>query len=254
MNNVPCFSIETAKSLVESSDTFPVNFDQAWQWVGYSAKHKAKIKLQNNFEEGVDFSTDRLKTSTGGRPSDSIYLTIKCFKKFAMMAGTEQGDQVREYFLQCEQVARTTISGLTSGASLIEQARLLLATLENQEALRIQQEALAAQQAAIEKSCKQIEAAQQEHAELLKEHEAEFDRLQSPAGHYFSIVGYASLLGVSVDIETAKAIGRKASRLCRDGGYRKGQIRDPRFGNVGTYPQEVLQIVFQEEGYIKRPA
>lgn len=100
------FNITLAQEFVESTDPFPVDFDLAWQWIGYSTKQKALLTLKNNFEVNIDFLTKGLKTSTGGRPSELILLSIDCFKHFAMMANTEQGRRVRKYFLECEKVAK----------------------------------------------------------------------------------------------------------------------------------------------------
>lgn len=61
------FSHELALALVQSDQPFPVNFEQAWRWIGYSTKQKAKNKLTNNFEEEIDFLTEWLKSPTGGR-------------------------------------------------------------------------------------------------------------------------------------------------------------------------------------------
>jgi phage anti-repressor protein len=104
------FSHELALALVQSVDPFPIDFDDAWQWVGYSTKQKAKSKLTHHFEEGIDFLTKRLKTPQGGRPSEQINLTIDCFKSFGMMAGTDKGKEIRRYFLECERIAKEAVA------------------------------------------------------------------------------------------------------------------------------------------------
>ncbi len=58
------FSHELALTLVRSERPFPVDFNDAWQWIGYSTKQKAKNKLLGHFEQGVDFLTEWLKTPT----------------------------------------------------------------------------------------------------------------------------------------------------------------------------------------------
>lgn len=96
---------ENIFSLLRSTDEFPVDFAEAWQWVGYSRKGDAKEALLNaGFLVDIDFRIFRNipKNSKAGRPSDVIQLTVDCFKSFAMMAGTEKGKQVRQYFLKCE--------------------------------------------------------------------------------------------------------------------------------------------------------
>lgn len=92
-------------SFIQSKDQFPVNFDDAWRWVGYSTKGNAKTALESSgFIEGLDFRffMNAHKKSGRGRPSEEILLTVDCFKSFAMMAGTERGKEVRAYFLRCE--------------------------------------------------------------------------------------------------------------------------------------------------------
>lgn len=87
---------------MESEESFPIDFDSAWQWAGYSTKQKGLNKLKKHFEESTDFLTGWCKSSTGGRPSVSYYLTNDCFKMFCMMAGTEKGKEIRRYYLECE--------------------------------------------------------------------------------------------------------------------------------------------------------
>jgi phage anti-repressor protein len=102
------FNRELAIALYESPEEFPIDFDDAWRWLGYSTKQKAESKLRNNFEEGLDFLTKGLKTSTGGRPSVFVCITVDCFKSLGMMAGTDQGKVIRKYFLECERIAKAS--------------------------------------------------------------------------------------------------------------------------------------------------
>lgn len=95
-------NFDTALALIRADDAFPVDFDMAWQWLGYSSKGNARRTLLDNFEEGLDFLSILMKNAQRGRPSESIKLSLDCFKAFCMMAGTEKGKEVRRYFLQCE--------------------------------------------------------------------------------------------------------------------------------------------------------
>jgi phage anti-repressor protein len=99
------FTPENVFALVSSKEEFPVDFDDAWQWIGYTRKSAAKEALLiAGFLEGIDFRflQNTLQKSMRGRPSEKIFLTVDCFKSFAMMAGTEHGKEVRKYFLCCE--------------------------------------------------------------------------------------------------------------------------------------------------------
>ena len=100
------FTREMAQSILKCDREFPVDLDDAWQWLGYNQKSDCLSKLKRNFEEGEDFSVESLKSSTGGRPRICIMLTVDCLKSLGMMAGTSQGKQIRKYFLQCEKVAK----------------------------------------------------------------------------------------------------------------------------------------------------
>lgn len=115
MNN---FTKELALSLVNSEDDFPIDFEEAWQWLGYSSKQAAKKKLTRNFEQGEDYLSEWMKTPDGGRPSESIYLTVDCFKALGMMSGTEQGKTTRQYFLRCEKELKHSKS--TGGMNLLD--------------------------------------------------------------------------------------------------------------------------------------
>lgn len=103
------FNRELAIALYQSSEDFPVDFDLAWQWLGYTRKDNAKRILVSEFEHGIDFSSEVRKTSSGGRPTEFIMLSIDCFKSLGMMAGTEQGKAIRRYFLECERIAKASI-------------------------------------------------------------------------------------------------------------------------------------------------
>ena len=107
------FSINLAKALIESTEEFPVDFDDAWQWIGYTRKDSAKEKLTRNFEKDLDYSAiwrsvAHSKGSTASR-SEKIFLTVDAFKSFCMMAGTEKGKEIRKYFLECEKIAKQAI-------------------------------------------------------------------------------------------------------------------------------------------------
>lgn len=99
------FSIDTAFALIQSAEHFPVNFDDAWQWLEFSRKDSAKKSFDKcEFSESLDFSSFRQKVEreVGATYKDVIHLTIDCFKSWAMMVQTEKGKLVRQYFLECE--------------------------------------------------------------------------------------------------------------------------------------------------------
>ena len=106
------FNADTALSLLNAQDDFPVDFDDAWEWIGYSTKQAAKKKLTRNFIVGTDYlskwmSVAHSNGSTASR-TEKIYLTIDAFKSLGMMAGTAKGREIRKYFLECERIAKAS--------------------------------------------------------------------------------------------------------------------------------------------------
>ncbi|MGL5074326.1 MAG: hypothetical protein ACRDBG_00580, partial [Waterburya sp.] len=103
------FTMETALELFESSEQFPVDFNDAWLWLEYSRKDNAKVAfLDCGFVENDDFQVflKIQENPLGGRPLEAIKLTVDCFKCWGMMSKTETGKKIRQYFLECEKIAK----------------------------------------------------------------------------------------------------------------------------------------------------
>ena len=100
---------ERFEAIAQSAEQFPVDFDDAWQWVGYSNKGNALRKLQENFQEEEDFCLSKLisKAGRGGHNEVRYFLATDCFKSFCMMAGTPKGKEVRKYYIKIEKAWRT---------------------------------------------------------------------------------------------------------------------------------------------------
>ena len=116
-------------NLIESTNPYPVDFDEAWQWVGYNKKQQAKEKLIRNFQRDMDFTLESVKTPNGGRPSESIALTVDCFKSFCMMAGTDKGKEVRAYFIKCEKELKNGHRPKTNAEALLEMVQEMVQEL-----------------------------------------------------------------------------------------------------------------------------
>lgn len=111
------FSHELVLALVQSADSFPVDFDEAWQWLGYLFKQVARKKLINNFDEGIDFLIKGLKSSTCGRSSELIALTIDCLKPLGLMAEAVKGKEIRRYFVEYERTAKAAFTNQIATAN-----------------------------------------------------------------------------------------------------------------------------------------
>ncbi len=67
----------------------------------------------------------------------------------------------------------------------------------------------------------------------------------------YSIMGYARLCNKRICLNEANALGRIATKKCKEMGLSIGNIRDSRYGLVNTYPEYILEDVFRE--FFKRP-
>ena len=96
--------MKTIELYTESQDEFPVDFNQFWQWCGYTRKSNAKRVLEKNFSQLIDYQVllKNEQNPKGGRPAQTILLSVECAKAFAMMAETSKGREVRKYFINCE--------------------------------------------------------------------------------------------------------------------------------------------------------
>lgn len=114
---------------------FPVDFETAWYIAGYARKDHAKRRL-TKLVEGTDFSSDKGKTPQGGRSRDIIKLTCDAFKHFCLLAETEQGREIRQYFIECEKKWKLVEKHHPEVAQEIEilQLKLQLAQAEAQKA------------------------------------------------------------------------------------------------------------------------
>lgn len=76
--------------------------------------------------------------------------------------------------------------------------------------------------------------------------EAEQERYNYPSGHKFTVMGFANLNGINIGAKEAANKGRFASSICRNRNITVERIHDPRFGQVGIYPEEILVEVFKD--------
>jgi phage anti-repressor protein len=245
MNNIIKQEILTQ---LESNEQFPVDFETYWKWLDFSTKGNAKRAFEKSgFIIGQDFNhiipKDNVvkRAQGGGTQFKKLMLTIDCAKSFAMMARTEKGREVRMWYLELEKEWR---SGKLEISQLgLEMNQQLYSLLEVQYQMELQQRALLAKTEHLTES---LEA----HEKWLQGIDAELDRIESPKGHYFTVVGYANLHKIKLGKTQANSLGRKASAYCRKNGMRKEEVFDSMFGTVGNYPQEALEFVFQSEGFL----
>ena len=232
-----------------SPDSFCVDFDFLWVWCGYLNKANAKRQL-DKFTEGKDFSSSMMKTPNG-RPSKHFLLTPRCAKKLAIRAATEHGDRVCDFFIDAEDRLRELANGpiLTPTEILLKQCERLVAVEKQQiamEAALVQLQAEKIEQMAIvmEAQTLAIESLKQSTA-----NSAEIHRMSDHSGLMFSVMGFANLIKFgSLPLDRAATIGKQATKICKELDFPIGKTPDPRFGEVNTYPKELLTALFANGG------
>lgn len=142
--------------LLESSERFPIDFDEAWQWVEYSKKGNAKRVLEKNFSEEIDYQVLRLEHSVNHEAlsvqelavlarAERIKLTVDCFEHFCLMANTDKAKQVRQHFIDCRRKYIKTLQERSQQVPQLTPIQLIAQIanqMADQERRQIEQEAL----------------------------------------------------------------------------------------------------------------
>ena len=100
--------------------------------------------------------------------------------------------------------------------------------------------ALLVEQAAIKNAQVKLENIQANQQESIKRIEAKQSAIENGVS-YFTVIGYGSYKGIKFSNSDAAAMGRKASALSKAAGIPTEKVRDPRFGEVGSYHESMLE-------------
>lgn len=98
--------------------------------VGRDYTNWFKQMVGYGFIEGQDFTPDLAK-STGGRPRIDHIVSLDMAKEISMIQRTDKGKQARQYFIECERLARE------AHATSIENAKSVVAQMTRSEILQI---------------------------------------------------------------------------------------------------------------------
>lgn len=176
-------------------------------------------QLQYGFTENVDYVGCKQFNALANQELMDYALTIDCAKEISMLQRNEKGKQARKYFIEVEKNWKERQKSLTPAEMLLQQCQMLV---EQERRLRDVEE----NQKSIEEKVSIIEAK------------------TKTTPDYFTVVGYATLHEIDVNVKIASSLGRKAAMLCKKRGILMEEIPDPRFGRVKTYPEVVLDEVF----------
>ena len=91
----------------------------------------------------------------------------------------------------------------------------------------------------------QLDAVKQEQAAQRSELADIRAKLTATPDEYYTVAGYASLRGISLDTKRANLLGRKASKISKEHGLDIGKAHSAIHGTVNTYHVDVLCEVFE---------
>jgi len=99
------------QTLVQSDQSFPVDFEQAWRWSGYPTRRGALSKLTANFVEGTHYVSFKQpsRQHERGKIKTVFWLSTECLKCFAVMAGTQKGREINLRLIESETILKASI-------------------------------------------------------------------------------------------------------------------------------------------------
>jgi hypothetical protein len=208
------------------------------RWENFAKAIKRAMVACANSQDSVSAHFCVIMRNGDGRNSEDFQLSRHACYLVAMCGDPEKPQiaQAQTYF-----AAKTREAELT--AQQPKTKIQILAELATQMAAQEQIQIAQAKEIELIKQQQALESARiDEITQLTHQHDAEIDRVFSPNGHYFSVIGYARNRGIKIGIETAKEIGRKCSAYCKENQIKIEKLNDPRFGTVGSYPESIIDL------------
>lgn len=191
---------------------------------------KSRI-IKYEFVENKDFTSFNkiVKRENGASTRLEYTLTLDMAKQLAMVENNKQGTLARKYFISCEQK--------------LKQAQQEIIELANDPfiALRIQAIKTAKK---VQKNAKEIELNKDEIHLLKQEVNKVGAKITTKNEQYYTISGYAVVIGIKVVHKTAISLGKEATKLSKERGIPIGSEYDAKYGRINSYHTHILQIIF----------
>ena len=176
--------------------------------------------LDYGFEENLDYLMLKNEQALEAeRARKDYYLTINCAKEIAMIQRTDKGKKARQYFLECERKLKENIRPLSQTEILVIAAQRLLD---------------------IERYNKELEAKLNKVEQLA----VEANSYNSSNTGFMTIRGFCNVHKIKLPLKESQRKGREASKLVEELGIITKKSKDELFGEVRSYPIEVLEEIF----------
>lgn len=212
---VPVYETSTGEKVVYGSDLYEALHVKS----NYREWSKRRFK-DCDAQENLDYQAVEISTPGNPTPKKDYIILLDIAKEMAMLERNDEGKKIRRYFIEVEKRYKQQVIPM----SQLEIARMSLDMLIEQEK---RLNAIEEKQSSVDDEIKEI------HAKLEKHQE-----------DWYTIAGYASLLGMDISLQEAGKLGRMASKIAKGNDVKLDSTPDPRFGTVNVYPRWILEDVF----------
>ena len=106
------------------TNDYPINLEDVFKMIGFANKGNAMKTIKSNFVKDEDYKTSLLpkeKSSWGGSGGEQVILNIDCFKSLCMFAKTQQGKEIRKYYVKLENIYNKIIKEEIENQKLIQE-------------------------------------------------------------------------------------------------------------------------------------
>lgn len=120
--------------ITENNGKQAVSARELYEFLGYDKSQWARWYQKNIIDNGfaiedIDYQTFDIVSN--GNPTKDFALSIDFAKKISMMARSEKGEEARDYFLECEKIAKNPVVNLTKS----DLARMVIESEEEKQKL-----------------------------------------------------------------------------------------------------------------------
>lgn len=123
--------------ITETNGQKAVSAKELYEYLGYDSKNWSRW-YQKNIEDNqfafrnIDFQTFVIEKN--GNETKDFALSLDFAKRLSMMARTDRGEKARQYFLECEKVAKNPLQSI----SKIDLAKMIIESEEENQRLQLE--------------------------------------------------------------------------------------------------------------------
>jgi hypothetical protein len=211
----------------QSGEEFPFDLEDLWALV-YSDRRDAVKALCNTFIQDVDYqsSWDKSHKPSGGRPPMKYKLSVPCMEFFIARKKREVFEVYRRVFHRAVETVKKEVSFPSITSEFLFK---IAKELEKKE-----------------ETVKYMAMYHEREIESLEERLSELENNISSQADKYTIFGYAMVCGIHLNTTRAEQLGKRALGICKTRNLDIRKIPHPVYGEVRTYPSDILKEVFSK--------